>query len=94
MGNCQKGYSNNILIPAQPKVTNTVDTTVKKFFFYIFNAQYQNMTKYGIRLKLQLETLTKDEIALLPISFSEFLPFVLDHPKKGIKNIDTNNLAV
>ena len=44
-----ESYSSSIFIPAKSELTSTVDTTGSKDFFFIaFNAQFQNMTKYGI----------------------------------------------
>ena len=45
---------------------------------------------YGF--KLELETLTEEDKALLSIKLSEFLLMVFDHLKKRIKNIDTKYL--
>ena len=59
IGNSCECCNSNIFIPATCELASTIDTTIQKYFFVAFNAQYQNITKYGMWFELQLETLTK-----------------------------------
>ena len=65
-----EGQSSNIFIPVKSELTSTAGMKVWEEFFIAVNAYYQNMTKYGIWFKLQLETLTEEEKASLSIKLS------------------------
>ena len=56
-----EGYSPHIYSPAKLKVTGSTDKSTQRYFTTTFNAQYQNISNYGMWYKSQLATLTEEK---------------------------------
>ena len=48
IGNGCEGYSNNLFIPAKSELTSEDETLTRHVFFWDFNDEYQNLTKYSL----------------------------------------------
>ena len=66
VGNGCEGYSSNLFIPAKSELTSEDETLTQHVFFFHFNEEYQDLTRYSLIKQLQIEQLMPDELKNLP----------------------------
>ena len=83
-----EGYSSNLFIPAKSELTSEDKTLTRHVFFFEFNDEYQDLTKYSLIQQLNLPQLTPEELRDLPNWLTALQPMTLNHLKDWIKPLD------
>ena len=61
-----EGYSSNLFLPAKSELTSEDETLTSHVFFLHFNEEYQDLTRYSLIKRLQIEQMMPNELKNLP----------------------------